>query len=92
MNKYYEEWNGKKIQIGVEKVKAFGDVVEALRVRKFLPKATEAKEIICEVCGKPIKPAYNMTAEQIAQSTKSKYGHQLCADCATREAQKGKDE
>lgn len=89
---YIEEWNGKKIQIGVEKVKAFGDVVEALRVRKFLPKATEAKEIICEVCGKPIKPAYNMTAEQIAQSTKSKYGHQLCADCATREAQKGKDE
>lgn len=91
---YIEEWSGKKIQIGTEKVKAFGDVVEALRVRKFLPKATESKpsELICEICGKQITQAYNMTAEQIAQSTKSKYGHQLCADCATKQAQKGKDE
>ena len=34
---YIEEWAGKRIQIGVEKVKAFGDVVDALRVRKFAP-------------------------------------------------------
>lgn len=86
---YIEEWNGKKIQIGTEKVKAFGDVVEALRVRKFLPKAEPQKEIICEVCGKPIQPAYNYTAEQVAESTYKKYGHKLCADCASK--QKGKD-
>lgn len=34
---YIEQWAGHKVQIGVEKVKAFGDVVEALRIRKFLP-------------------------------------------------------
>ena len=89
---YIEDWHGKKIQIGIEKVKAFGDIVEALRVRKFLPKATVSnEELICEICGGVIKPAYNKTAEEIAQSTKAKYGHQLCAACATKEAQKGKE-
>lgn len=90
---YIEDWSGKKIQIGTEKVKAFGDIVEALRVRKQLPKAkSEPIELVCEVCGQPIKAAYNMTAEQIAESTSKKYGHKLCADCATREAQKGKEQ
>ena len=28
-----EQWAGKKVQIGIEKVKAFGDIVEALRIR-----------------------------------------------------------
>lgn len=31
---YIEEWKGKKITLYAEKVKAFGEVVEALRVRK----------------------------------------------------------
>lgn len=34
---YIEEWEGKKIQIFVEKVQAFGEWVEALRVRPFIP-------------------------------------------------------
>ena len=38
---YIEKWIGHKIQIGIEKVRAFGDIVEALRVRKFLPKNIE---------------------------------------------------
>lgn len=31
---YIEEWSGKKITLYAEKVKAFGEVVEALRIRK----------------------------------------------------------
>lgn len=38
---YIEEWVGKKIQIFATPVKAFGEMVEALRVR---PKAPESKK------------------------------------------------
>lgn len=31
---YIEEWSGKKVTLYAEKVKAFGEVVEALRIRK----------------------------------------------------------
>lgn len=34
---YIEEWITKKIQIYVEKVDAFGETVDALRVRPFIP-------------------------------------------------------
>lgn len=35
---YIEEWKGKLIQVYVESgVKAFGDVVDALRIRDFIP-------------------------------------------------------
>lgn len=80
---YIEQWAGHKVQIGVEKVKAFGDVVEALRVRKFLPKAVTIK---CEVCQNAITPANNMNAEQLAAYTKKKYGKAMCAACATKAA------
>lgn len=80
---YIEEWAGHKIQIGIEKVKAFGDVVEALRVRKFLPKAESIK---CESCKKDIVAANGMSAEQLAAYTASKYKKKLCAPCATKAA------
>lgn len=34
---YIEEWRGKRIVVFAEKVKAFGDVVEALRIRPTAP-------------------------------------------------------
>lgn len=80
---YIEQWAGHKIQIGIEKVKAFGDVVEALRIRKFLPKAVDIK---CESCGQTITAANNMNAEQLGAYTLKKYGAKLCAACATKTA------
>jgi hypothetical protein len=77
---YIEKWSGLKIQVGVEKVKAFGDVVEALRVRKFPPKAVSIK---CESCQGDIVAANSMSAEQLAAYTMKKYQKKLCADCAT---------
>jgi hypothetical protein len=76
---YIENWTGRKIQIGIERVKAFGDIVDALRVRKQLPKD---KTILCERCGKPIMAAYNMSPEQFAAYTKKNVGAAVCAPCA----------
>jgi hypothetical protein len=38
---YIEEWAGKKIQIYSTEVKAFGDVVEALRIRPKIPETVK---------------------------------------------------
>lgn len=78
---YIEDWSGKKIQIGVEKVKYAGDLVDTLRVRKFLP---AVKAFKCESCGKNIMARGNMDAAGMAKYTKQKYGKALCADCATQ--------
>lgn len=85
---FVEDWSGKKVQIGTEKVRAFGDVVDALRIRRYAPKqtATANTELVCEACGKKIDPAYGLTPEQIAESTKKKYNRVLCSQCATKEA------
>lgn len=84
---YIEDWKGKQIQIGSEKVKAFGDIVDALRVRKFLPQIAEEK-ILCESCGKEIRPHKTMSAKQFAEYTRSKKGKVLCYACAKALAEK----
>lgn len=87
---YIEQWHGHKVQIGTEKVKAFGEIVEALRVRDKLP--VERKEPLpkCEKCGGDITAAYGMTPEQLAAYTEKGYGMKLCAKCAA-EAKKTKE-
>lgn len=42
---YIEEWSGKRISIHVERVKAFGDLVDALRIDYKVPPAPEVKLI-----------------------------------------------
>lgn len=83
---YIEEWAGKKIQIYSTEVKAFGDVVEALRIRQKIPSQVAAVPISikCSDCPDEIEGIGNRTAEQIAQYTKSKYGRPLCSACATK--------
>ncbi len=84
---YIEEWVGKQIQIYAEKVKAFGEVVDALRIRSFIP---VKKELICEECGQAIQGYGKTTAETVAKHTLANYGKMLCSVCATKakEAQK----
>lgn len=86
---FIEDWSGRKIQIGIEKVRAFGELVEALRVRKFAPKDVEIK---CSVCKRNITPANGMTPEQLAAYTKKKYGEAMCAECAKKAAQKATEQ
>lgn len=85
-----DDWAGRKIQIFADKVKAFGDVVDALRIRPFVPKVTVPKQdkpIACADCGAVIEPFGKKTAAQMAQYTQDKYGKALCADCAKRAAE-----
>lgn len=89
---YIEEWSGRKIQIYIDHVKAFGEVVEALRIRQFLPKSTDA-DTKCLDCGQVIQAAGNMSAKQVADYTIRKYGKPLCSECAAKlkEAQASND-
>lgn len=88
---YIEKWVGRKIQIYVESVKAFGEVVDALRIRPFLP---VEKELICADCGAKIEGFGKSSAEVVARHTLSKYGKMLCSACASKaaEASAGSDE
>ncbi len=82
---YVEEWSGKRVQLGAERVRAFGEIVDALRVRPFLP---AEQEILCEQCGKAIIGGHGMSAQQLADYTRAKYKRRLCEKCATQEAGK----
>ena len=84
---YIEEWTGRKIQIYIEKVKAFGDVWDALRIRPFLP---VEKELLCADCGKKIEAFGKTSAETVAKHTLNTYGRMLCSECATKAANANK--
>lgn len=84
-----EKLKGKSVIIGIERVKAFGDVYDALRIRPRMPQITNAVLPKCESCGKDIAGAGSMTPEQTAAYTKQKYGKCLCAECATALNNKG---
>ena len=76
---YIEDWYGRKIQVYSATVRAFGEMVDALRVRDFAPRDAE---IICHDCQKPITAAFNLPVEEIAERSKKAYGVELCASCS----------
>lgn len=85
---YIEYWRGKKIQLYVEcGIKAFGDIVDAIRVRPFLP---VEKELLCADCGKKIEGYGKTSAEVVAKHTLGKYGRMLCSECATKASEETK--
>ena len=94
---YMDEWIGKKVQLYIDnKVKAFGEIVSAVRVRPFAPRVQQKQEVksdaelICEECGKPIPAQFGMTPAQIAENTLQKFGRRLCGSCAQSEKDKAK--
>lgn len=78
---YIEEWSNRQIQIYVEKVKAFGDIVEALRIKPTIPTPNNNVQN-CADCKGVISPANGMTAQQVSEYTNKKYGEPLCGVCA----------
>ena len=85
---YIEQWAGRKIQLYVEcGIKAFGDIVDAIRVRPFLP---VEKTLVCADCGSMIEGFGKTSAEVVAKHTLSKYGRMLCSECATKAAEANK--
>ena len=83
---FIEEWVGKRIKIYVTQVKAFGDVVEALRIRDKIPEDTTEK-FFCTDCGDEIVAALGKSAKWLAEYTKKQYGKSLCTKCATKAKQ-----
>ncbi len=90
---YIEEWIGKKIQVGIEQVRAFGDIVDALRVRKIIPQDNPTPDpiVVCDDCSVNIGPSNGLSAVQLAAYTSKKYGRSLCAECAKKAAQSLKE-
>ena len=89
-----EKLKGKHVTIGTDKVKAFGGVHDALRIRPVVPaqaSTAQAVEIKCEECGKAVTAAYNMSPDKLVQYTKQKYGKAICAACAEKAAKDGAD-
>ena len=82
-----EKLKGKSVIIGIERVKAFGDIHDALRIRPRMPQIVSAVKPKCENCGKEINASGNLNPAQVAAYTKKKYGKSLCAECATAAAQ-----
>lgn len=80
---YIEEWVDKKIQMYATEVKAFGELVECVRIRQKVP-VTSSASTKCTECGNEIKPFGKMSAEQVAQYAVKKYGKELCQECATK--------
>lgn len=85
---YIEEWTGKQIIVRVQQVKAFGDLVDALRIKPEIP--TKAPEFKCGECGKVLQPFGGMNARGLADYTRQNYGKVLCAECA-KKAKDAKD-
>ncbi len=86
---FLEQWPGVKIQVYSEKVKAFGEVVDAIRVKPF--KVKEMTTPKCSACGGEIKPAYNKSIEALAKYTLEKFGAPMCAPCAEKRVSEGED-
>ena len=86
---YMEQWKGRQIQIFVENgITAFGEIVDGIRVRPFLPKVQKP---VCESCNKELTSFNGRSPQALAQYTQQKYGKVLCPDCAKKEAENGVD-
>lgn len=84
-SKFVDDWPGVSIQLFIDdNVKAFGDVVSAVRVRPTKPVIRHA--IKCGDCHRDILGTMGRGADYIATYTKRKYGVSLCSECAEKRA------
>ncbi len=85
-SRFIEDWSGVQIQLYIEHgIKAFGEVVSAVRVRPFKPCVQEKQPVPpCTDCKKEITPAMGKSAEYMAAYTAKHYGVPLCAGCAQK--------
>ena len=66
-------------------IKAFGEVVSAVRVRPYKPRLQQRQPVPpCTDCGDPIQPAMGKSVEWLAAYTTKNYGVPLCAECAQK--------
>lgn len=83
------DWIGKKIIVGTSKVKAFGKIHDAIRVRPDKPDQTE---YICEECGSIIKAAAGKQPSQLAEISSRNTGRVLCLACMRKVKEEQNDQ
>lgn len=83
---YFEDWPGVSVQLYIEHgIKAFGEVVSAVRVRPFKPRVKKEPPVPpCADCGGTIEAAMGKTPGWLAAYTAKHYGASLCAACAQK--------
>lgn len=83
---YFEDWPGVQVQLYIEHgIRAFGEVVSAVRVRPFKPRAQQQAPVPpCADCKQPIEAAMGKDARWLAAYTAKNYGVPLCAACAQK--------
>ena len=82
-SKFIEDWPGVTIALYIDDhVKAFGDVVSAVRVRDKKPIVRAA--VKCADCGNDIQGAFGKGPDYIIMYTKKQYGVSLCSECAAK--------
>ena len=87
-SRFVEDWAGVPIQLYVEDgIKAFGDIVSAVRVRPKRPNVQAKKTLVCEDCGCVIQGVMGKGADYIAAYTQKKYGATLCYSCGLKRAE-----
>lgn len=85
---FFEDWVGVPIQMYLEHgIKAFGDIVSAVRVRPKRPNVQAKKVLTCEDCGSVIQGVMGKGADYIAAYTQKKYGATLCYSCGLKRAE-----
>ena len=87
---FFEDWPGVRVQLYIEHgIKAFGEVVSAVRVRPFKPRVQEQTPLPpCTDCGGEIQTAMGKNARWVAQYTTRNYSVPLCAACAQKRKEK----
>lgn len=83
---YFEDWPGVQVQLYIEHgIKAFGEVVSAVRVRPHKPRIKKQEPVPpCADCSNTIEPAMGKDARWLAAYTTKNYGVPLCAACAQK--------
>lgn len=79
-----DKLKGKSIIVGVSKVKAFGDVYDALRIRNKRPAPSKNTVYICADCGETVTGFDKYSAAQVAMITQQRYGVTLCSGCSSK--------
>lgn len=74
-----EQWPGVSLILCVQKVKAFGELTDAVRIRPVPP-------FFCADCGGVITGYGGKSHAEIRDHTKKTYKRQLCPECALKAA------
>ena len=86
---YFEDWPGVTVQLYIEQgIRAFGEVVAAVRVRPYKPKI-QPPTPPCADCQAAILPAMGKDPAYLAAYTAKRYGVPLCAACAEKRKKAG---